>query len=827
MKIESEQLIQVQKPSRYVGGEVGSIIKNDAEVSLNIALAFPDVYEIGMSHQGLKILYAMVNQRADYWAERVMAPWLDMEKMLRDEGRPLSSLESGRPLGRFDVVGFSLQYELSYTNILNMLDMARIPLYSTERSEEHPLVIGGGPNAYNPEPIADFFDMFYLGDAEAGLMDVLDEIKEWKQAGGSRGELLERLRHRKGIYVPSFFAPRYDGRGRLVEIEPLRPGYDHVDRAVLPELETAVHPVHPVVPFTQIVHDRIAFEISRGCTRGCRFCQAGFIYRPVRERKPDTILNIVRESLKSTGQSDISFLSLSAGDYSCLTQLMTAFMDVHGPRHVSLSLPSLRVKSLTPEVMAQIKRVRKTGFTIAPEAGTQRLRDVINKDLTEDDLFFASREAFKMGWRLIKLYFMIGLPTETDEDVTAIADLARRLQAGTRGKVNVSFATFVPKNHTPFQWERMLDLNEMKRRMGVLRNSLRTPGLNPKWNEAESSLVEGVLSRGDRRLSRVLMNVHKRGGRFDAWSEQMNLGMWMSAMADEGLSLEEYLRERDRGETLPWSHLRIGASMDYLWKERERAYHGDTTKDCRFGACTNCGVCDFKTIGNRICKPEEDSPEMEKTILEPEEPVRFNVFFEKTGRAKVLGHLEVVDVFMRAVRRAGLNFKMSEGFHPQPKISFLTPLAVGQASVDEIMMLELMAPPEEDVIKDLLNRELPEGFAITGVRLQPKGAPKPRARGAAYQIEVGDDLFDEEKLKISMSQEKIPVSKRSKKGMIELNLKSLLGPVQVLTSRRVELTLYSGERGALRPDQAIGELFDLAPDRLKGIQITKTETILG
>ncbi|MDY6852863.1 MAG: TIGR03960 family B12-binding radical SAM protein, partial [Thermodesulfobacteriota bacterium] len=571
-------------------------MKDESEVNLRVALTFPDVYEIGMSHVGLKILYGLINGRPDFWAERVMAPWTDREQDLRQKGRGLRSLESGRPLAGFDVIGFSLQYELSYTNVLNMLDLAGLPLAARERGRERPLILGGGPCAFNPEPLADFFDVFFLGDAEAGLMELLDEVAAWKKAGGDKPELLARLARRPGVYVPSFFEPVYDTQGRVIEIKPLLPGYESVRRAMVPDLDQAYFPDSPVVPFAKPVHDRLALEISRGCTRGCRFCQAGFLYRPVRERRPDTILNLADKALSQTGMGEVSFLSLSAGDYTCLPQLMTTFMDAYALRHIALSLPSLRVKSLNTDMMRQIKRVRKTGFTLAPEAGTQRLRDVINKDLTEDDLVSAAGDAFALGWRLIKLYFMIGLPTETEADVKAVADLARRVRAGTKSRVNVSFAAFVPKAHTPFQWESMLDLYQMRERMGLLRGRLKGPGLKPKWNQPAASLLEGVLARGDRRLGRVLKLVQARGARFDAWSEKLDLDLWLKAMAELGLNPGDYLRARERDEVLPWSHLQTGTETEYLWSERERAYLGRKTPDCRGGACGRCGVCDFEEV---------------------------------------------------------------------------------------------------------------------------------------------------------------------------------------------------------------------------------------
>ena len=591
-------LSDVAKPARYTGGEWNAVHKDPAAVAVRFALALPDVYEVGMSNLGLKILYGVLNDRPDTYAERAYCPWPDMEAAMRGAGAALCSLETRTPLRDFDVLGFSLQYEMTYSNILTMLDLGGIPLETAARSDSDPLVVGGGPCAYNPEPLADFFDCFVIGEGEDVLGEIVETVSLWKKSGrqGGRPALLAALAGLDGVYVPSLYRVEYGPDGTFRSISPQGPAPRAVTKRVVPDLDAAPFPTRPVVPYLETVHDRIMLELFRGCTRGCRFCQAGVVYRPVRERKPETLLRLAQELADSTGYDEISLVSLSSADYSCLRELAHELLTRFAPQRVSLSLPSLRIDSFSIELANEIQQVRRSGLTFAPEAGTQRLRDVINKGVTEADLFEAAGAAFRSGWAGVKLYFMIGLPTETDEDVLAIASLARRVLALSRGgrnsRVTVSVSTFVPKPHTSFQWFPQITTAEMERRQALLRGALRDRNISFNWHDPQTSRLEGIFARGDRRLGRTLLEAWRRGVRFDGWSEHFRPEIWAEAFAACGIDPDAYtVRSRNIGEPLPWDHIRCGASPDWLAAEWQRAEAGSPTADCRLGDCTGCGVC--------------------------------------------------------------------------------------------------------------------------------------------------------------------------------------------------------------------------------------------
>ena len=590
-------LDSVQKPARYIGGEMNAAAKPWEAAAVRFAFCFPDTYEVGMSHLGMKILYEIVNRRKDALCERVFAPWIDMAELMRQRNVPLFTLESRRAVRDFDMVGFTLQYELSYTSILDMLDLAEIPLLCSDRAENDPIIIAGGPCAFNPEPLHGFIDAFCLGDGEECVQDMLDAIKASKAAGENRAACLARFAQIEGVYVPSVYDAAYETNGRLAAFIPSQP----VRKRIVRDLDTAAYPEKIIVPFQEIVHDRIMLEVMRGCTRGCRFCQAGMLYRPLRERHVDTLIALAEKLVASTGYEEMSLSSLSTGDYSCLPALAAELMNRFEQRRVSLALPSLRLDGDLNESLQQMQKVRKSSLTFAPEAGTQRLRDVINKGVTEEDLIRTARDAFANGYSSIKLYFMIGLPTETDEDIDGIAETARlvsnqyfKIPKGERPRglrISVSVSSFVPKPFTPFQWAAQDTRERLSEKQRRLRDALKTvKGTTFHWHDPQVSFLEACFSRGDRRLSNVLLEAWKRGCRFDGWSEQFHFDTWMEAFAACGLDPAFYAnRERDKDELLPWAFIDAGVTQAYLWDENERAMQASITPDCR-KKCNACGL---------------------------------------------------------------------------------------------------------------------------------------------------------------------------------------------------------------------------------------------
>ncbi|MGL5615332.1 MAG: TIGR03960 family B12-binding radical SAM protein [Sarcina sp.] len=600
VKITDDILFKVEKPSRYIGGELNEIIKNPKEVDIRFAFCFPDVYEVGMSHLGSRILYHTLNQREDTYCERVYAPWPDMEKLMRENNIPLYTLETKAPLSEFNMLGFTLQYEMSYTNILNMLNMSGIPLRASERTNDHPIIMAGGPCAYNPEPIYGVIDFFQLGEGEEGLNDVLDVYGEMKD-NFDRKEFLRAISKIDSVYVPSLYDVSYNEDGTIKEF---KPKYEDVPstvrKRIVTDFDKVPFPDRIIVPYSEIVHDRVVLELFRGCTNGCRFCQAGMIYRPVREKTRSTLVNQARKMLKATGYDEVSLVSLSTCDYSDIQGLVTELIAEHGEKDISVALPSIRVDAFSVDLLKEIQKVRKTGLTFAPEAGSQRMRDVINKGLTEERILEAAKNAFESGWSTLKLYFILGLPYEEIEDAEGIAKLAEKIvdtyfevpkEVRNKGlKVTVSTSILIPKPFTPFQWAPMEAMDSVTEKIKAVKRNIKSKAIQYKYHEQETSYMEAVFARGDRRVCDVLIRAYEKGARFDGWSEYFNFELWLETLEECNVDGDFYVyRERTYDEILPWDFINIGVNRSYLEQENEKAKKAALTQNCRIG-CTGCGI---------------------------------------------------------------------------------------------------------------------------------------------------------------------------------------------------------------------------------------------
>ncbi len=808
----------VAKPARYINTEINAVHKDLAAVRTKVCLFFPDTYEVGMSHLGLRILYHILNARQDTACERVFSPWTDYEERLRASGGPLTSLESNLPLAQFDIIGVTLQYELSYTNILTALGLAGIPLRASERSGQHPVIIAGGPCAVNPGPLAEFIDVFFIGEAE----EAIEEIVELRQRHEGRDRFLASLAEREGFYVPAF-------------------GARSVRRRFLKDIESAPYPDKPIVPLMKPVHDRVNVEIARGCIRGCRFCQAGVIYRPYRERSSQRIEAILSESLRCTGYEELSLASLSAGDFSDIQPLVQDLMEAYRESRISISLPSLRVGTLTPEMIRAIAHVRKTGFTLAPEAGTERLRRVINKPVSNTDLLDAAGTIFSSGWNVIKLYFMIGLPTETDEDLDGIIALALDLLAlGKRVskrpvQLNVSVSTFVPKPHTPFQWLGQATIEEVRAKQAYLEQRLKRRGISLKFHDPEMSLLEAAFARGDGAVGRVIEEAVALGCRFDGWTEGFDFARWLEAFRRHGLEPAAYAyRKYGLDEALPWEHVKTGVTREFLRKEYERAVAAETTENCRV-SCEGCGIgCrdgGTAALGKPTAQERADQGgrgrQMEQKKHSPAQELftRIRIKYTKTGRLRFLSHLDFMTLFQRAATRAEVPLAFSQGFNPHPKVAFGPALSVGTES--EAEYLDMETDPLIDLLRTTkaLNSALPRGMRIAEMRVVPRKAPSLSGSIARYIYAVAipaayaQDV--ESKVRDFLAQPAVIITKDGKEkdikpGIESMTVKNADGTVEL------EIILQDSERIKPRVQDVIEKTFGIGREESALFRVKRT-----
>ncbi len=848
--IEEKILPFVEKPGRYIGNEFNIIVKPDARI--RIALCFPDIYEIGMSYIGFKILYNIVNKIEWASAERVYAPWVDAEEIMRKENIPLFSLETKRPLKFFDVVGFTFQYELHYTNVLNILELGGIPVFSKDRTESDPIVIAGGPVACNPEPMSAFVDAFLLGDGETLLPRFLELVYKMKKDGAKRDEiLLTAGKTLQGVYVPKFYEPiyedgKYKGIKKLHDELPLP-----IKRNVIAELKPEYYPDKPVVPLIEVIHDRFQLEIMRGCTQGCRFCNAGMIYRPVRERSVDDLINETRRVIENTGYEEMSLVSLSTSDYSLLPELMSKNYELVREKRVIPSFPSLRPQTYNEGIAKFVREGGTSGLTFAPEAGTERLRRVINKQSSEEDFYRAVEIAIDYGWRFVKLYFMMGLPTETYEDLDGILRIAENVvNIACRKKVynmevHVSVSPFSPKAHTPFQWERQNSIEELLDKTKYLKSKNKCKNIRLDIRDPRVTTLETILGRGDRRISNVIYSAWRKGAKFDAWTDKMRFDIWMEAMDENGLKVEDYTREFGKDEIFPWDHIFMGVLKKFLWRDRQKAYQEAMIPDCRpEDICHACGACDFKTIKmlirsqidkkvesdfvSEVINTGEDSIWVDKSdAMKNPKPLKtysYRMKYTKEGYLRFISHLDVVRLFNRVFRKSGLKVAYTQGFHPLPKFSFSPPLQIGYTSICEYLDFELFEDLEPEEIKNLLLPNLPDGMRIIDIKKIEKQRKSLDSRINLFEYKVywtSDDLRD--KIFAFLANEEILVQKSKSNGKAKIiNLRKYVDEI-VFESDGFRLRIKRDDNGVMpKVEQVIESIMGLSGSEIKKIRVERT-----
>ncbi len=853
LKYNWRTFLSVQRPGRYVDSEWNCIITPPESVCCRMVLAFPDVYEIGMSYHGFKILYERINACDEFSAERAFAPWVDAESLLRQHRQPLRSLETASPLAEFDVIGFTLQHELSYTNILTMLDISGLPLLSVERTLPLPLIIAGGEGAFSPEPLAEFLDAFVLGDGEEVTLEILQAIKDFKAAGSrDKEELLTRLATIPGVYVPSFYAPEYTPDGALQKMRKLKRNAPDVVKARRFDLASDVGPIRPVVPNLRITQERFAIEVRRGCTYGCRFCQAGMTTRPVRERPPEQILEIARTGIRNTGFDEISLLALSTADYSRLPEVISSLGEAFSSQGVNISLPSIRINAFDIDLINSLQSVRKSGLTLAPEAGTERLRHVINKPV--DDALFLDivRRAFASGRRTLKLYFMIALPTETTEDLDGICRLLRETQTiarklcGRKFNINVTLSPFVPKAHTPFQWEAQPDVDELRRRINYIRRGVKSRNIIFKAHNVHQSRIEAVFARGDRRLAKALLRAWELGCRFDGWEETFRSEIWQRAFDETGINPDFYVsRKRGEDEVFPWDHLFAGVTKEFLLREFRRALAGELTPDCTTGACSICGACPERPaniLASQIEEPFASAPShsairIPHSAFEAPPIQRLRLTYSKRGTLCLTSHLDLAKTMLLILKRSQLPVAFTQGYNPQPKVQYGPPLTVGFEGEGEVIDIFLSTRSDLKEVLKRLRSVSPQGLQFKEIEEVLLGAPSigVSAVAAEYRIGIGNDLSGtliERQLESFYTAGTLPVTIQKKARSVQRDLKRSVLKLEPMPEIDSDMGYAFTLRLSLKPEDyidpryALMHILNLPEDTLKKMHVLRTLILL-